>query len=171
MQEWNSSHRLVAQMHRQRVPVGITTLLWLVSAYACLPPSQLTSPTQRVFYLFSVSLAWTLSQMLNLFISCIWSAHWRLLHFHGQKHARLMSGKTAYDKPPRERSILVSLLSPLLFMAPEVHLREMEKLLTDDLVIESVWNTFMSKLVSEWNGLILWVRSHVSLGLEYLSLT
>jgi hypothetical protein len=82
-----------------------------------------------------------------------------------------MSGKTAYDKPPRERSILVSLLSPLLFMAPEVHLREMEKLLTDDLVIESVWNTFMSKLVSEWNGLILWVRSHVSLGLEYLSLT
>ena len=65
----------------------------------------------------------------------------------------------------------MSLLSPLLFLAPEVHLREMEKLWTDDVIIESVWKGFMSKLLSEWNDLILWVRSHVSLGLEYLSLT
>jgi hypothetical protein len=79
--------------------------------------------------------------------------------------------KTAYDKSSRERSILISLLSPLLFLAPEVHLREMEKLWTDDIIIESVWKTFMSKLVSEWTDLILWVRSHVSLGLECLSLT
>jgi len=157
-------------MHRQRVLVGITTLLWLVSAYTCLPPSQFTSHIQRVFYRFSVSLARTLSQMLNLLTSCICSAHWRFLHFHGQRHARLVRGKTAYNKPSRKRSILISLLSPLLFLAPEVHLREMEKLWTDDVIVESVWNTFMSKLLSEWKDLILWVRSHVSLGLEYLSL-
>jgi hypothetical protein len=102
--------------------------------------------------------------------SCICSAHWRFLHFHGQRHARLARDKTAYDKPSRERSILISLLSPLLFLAPEVHLREMEKLWTDDVIIESVWKTFMSKLLDEWNSLILWVRFHVPLT-EYLCLT
>ena len=158
-------------MHLQRVMVGITTLLWLVSVYTFLPSSQSTSHIQRVFYRFSVSLARTLSQMLNLFTSCLCSAHWRFLHFHGQRHARLVRGRTAYEKPGRKRSILISLLSPLLFLAPEVHLREMEKLWTDDIIIESVWKTFMSKLVSEWTDLILWVRYHVSLGLEYLSLT
>jgi hypothetical protein len=41
--EWNSGHRLVAQMHREWVLVRITSSLWLVSAYTCSPPSQLTS--------------------------------------------------------------------------------------------------------------------------------
>ena len=157
-------------MHRQRI-VEITTLLWLVSAYTWLPPSQLTSHTQHVFYQFSVSLTWTLSQAFNWLISCICPAHWRFLHFHGQRHARVVRDMTAYDNPSRERSMFISLLSPLLFLAPEVHLREMEKLWTDDFISESVWKRFMSKLLGEWNDLILWVRSHVSLGLEYLSLT
>jgi hypothetical protein len=55
--------------------------------------------------------------------------------------------------------MFISLLSLLLFLAPEVHLREMEKLWTDDIIIESVWKKFMSKLLGEWNDLILWVRS------------
>jgi len=151
--------------------MGIITLLWLVSAYTCLPPSQFTSHTQHVFYRFLVSPGWTLLQTLSFLTLCICSAHWRFLHFHGQKHARLVRDKTAYDKPSRKRSIMISLLSPLLFLAPEVHLREMEKLWTDHVVIESVWKTFMSKLLDEWNSLILWVRSHVSLGLGYSCLT
>ena len=81
-----------------------------------------------------------------------------------------MRDKTVYDKPERERSILISLLSPLLFLAPEVHLREMEKLWTDNVIIESVWKKFMSRLLDEWNDLILWVRFHIAVGLEHLSL-
>jgi len=83
-------------------------------------------------------------------------AHWRFLYFHGQKHARLVRDQTVYDKPKRERSILITLLSPLLFLAPEVHLREMEKLWTDEVIIETDWKTFMSKLLGEWEGVILW---------------
>jgi hypothetical protein len=105
-----------------------------------------------------------------LLTSCTRSAHWRFLNFHGQRHARLVRDKIAYDKPSCKRSILISLLSPLLFLAPEVHLREMEKLWTDDIDIESVWKRFMSNLLGEWNDLILWVRYPVSLGLECLSL-
>jgi hypothetical protein len=84
-------------------------------------------------------------------------AHWRFLHFHGQRHARLERDKTVYDEPRRERSILISLLSPLLFLAPEVHLREMEKLWTDGVIIKTVWKHFMTKLSEEWKDLILWV--------------
>jgi len=88
-------------------------------------------------------------------------AHWRFLYFHGQKHARLVWDRTVYDMKNRERSALVSFLSPLLFFAPEVHLMDMEKLWTDDVIIERAWKSFMTKLLSEWNDLVLWVRFHV----------
>jgi hypothetical protein len=85
-------------------------------------------------------------------------AHWRFLYFHGQKHARLIREKTVYDKPIRERSLLITILSPLLFLAPEVHLREMERLWTDEVIIETAWKNVMDKLLREWTDIILWVR-------------
>ena len=33
----------------------------------------------------------------------------------------------------------------------------MEKLWTDDTIIETVWKNFMGKLLGEWEGVILWV--------------
>ena len=54
--------------------------------------------------------------------------------------------------------MLITCLSPLLFLAPEVHLREMEKLWMDDVIIETVWKNFMTKLLAEWEDVILWVR-------------
>jgi hypothetical protein len=63
-----------------------------------------------------------------------------------------------YDKPKHERSLLITILSPLLFLAPEVHLQEMEKLWTDEVIIETAWKNVMTKLVQEWEGVILWVR-------------
>jgi hypothetical protein len=45
----------------------------------------------------------------------------------------------------------------VLFLAPEVHLKEVEKLWTDEIIIETVWKSFMSKLLGEWEELILWV--------------
>jgi hypothetical protein len=103
--------------------------------------------------------------VLSLLNSCICSAHWKFVYFHGQRHARLDRDNTVYDKPKRERSALISLLSPLLFLAPEVHLREMENIWNDNIIIERVWKTFMIKLLDEWNDLILWVQSHVVLAL------
>jgi hypothetical protein len=39
--------------------------------------------------------------------------------------------------------------------------REMERLWTDEVIIETVWKTFMTKLLGEWEGVILWVCSHI----------
>ncbi|KAH9981642.1 hypothetical protein BJV74DRAFT_887437 [Russula compacta] len=94
-------------------------------------------------------------------------AHWRFLYFHGQGHARLLKDQTVYNKPKRERSMLISFLSPVLFFAPEVHLRDMEELWTDEVIIVTAWKDFMTKLLDEWNGLILWstVMLAASMGL------
>jgi hypothetical protein len=91
--------------------------------------------------------------------TCAYSAHWRFLYFHGQRHARLLKNQTVYDVPKffSERSRLIRFLSPLLFFAPEVHLREMKELFTDDIIIEMAWKKFVTKLQDEWAGFILGV--------------
>jgi hypothetical protein len=64
-----------------------------------------------------------------------------------------------YDKPRSERSLLITILSPLLFLAPEVHLHEFEELWTDEVIIKSAWKSVMTKIVQEWGDTILGVRS------------
>ena len=116
---------------------------------------SLISDTQHVSCRFLVRPAWKLSSMVD---SSTCSAHWRFMYFHGQRHARLSNDQTVYSRPIRERSTLISLLSPLLFLAPEVHLGEMEKLWTDEVIIEIAWKSFMKKLLDEWNYFIFLVR-------------
>ena len=93
--------------------------------------------------------------------SYTFSAHWRFLYFHGQRHARLFCDQTVYNSTKRKRSALFSFLSPWLLFAPEVFLVEMEKFWTDEVIIRRSWKSFMTTLLSEWNDSILWVRIHV----------
>jgi hypothetical protein len=62
-----------------------------------------------------------------------------------------------YDEPIRERTLLITLVSPLFFLAPEVHLRDLGKLWMDEIIIETVWRAFMAKLLEEWQDVVLWV--------------
>ena len=82
--------------------------------------------------------------------SYTFSAYSRFANFLGQcRQTRL------------KRSALVLFLSPWLFFAPEIYLMEMERLWTGKIIAKRVWKTFMTKLLSEWNDIILWVRFHV----------
>jgi hypothetical protein len=62
-----------------------------------------------------------------------------------------------YDKPKHERSLLVTILSPLLFLAPEGQLEEMDRWI-DEVIIEPEWKGFIVQMLAEWEGVILWVR-------------
>ena len=64
-----------------------------------------------------------------------------------------------YDEPKlfSKSSRLIRFLSPLLFFAPEVHLRDIKKLWTDEIINEMTWKKFMTKLQDEWIGFVLWV--------------
>ncbi|KAI9438665.1 hypothetical protein H4582DRAFT_1814393, partial [Lactarius indigo] len=97
-------------------------------------------------------------------------AHWRFLYFHGQKCARLARDKTVYAGAKRERTLLITLLSPVLFLAPEVHLRELEKLWTDEVIIEAVWKSFMTRLLEEWGELILWSTVMLTANVGFLAI-
>ena len=89
--------------------------------------------------------------------SIVCLGHWRFLHFHGQKSARQDRYKSVYKDSRRRRTILIRILSPMLFFFPDVHLLELEKLWTDKIIVEGHWREFMQKLVSEWTDFVLYV--------------
>ncbi|KAH9003501.1 hypothetical protein EDB86DRAFT_2826628 [Lactarius hatsudake] len=96
--------------------------------------------------------------------------HWRFLCFHGQKNARLGKHQTVYCDLKRERSIFIMLLSPVLFLAPEVHLREIEKLWTDEIIIDTAWKSFIPKLLEEWQELMLLSTVMLSANVGFLAI-
>jgi hypothetical protein len=135
------------------------TLLELVST-RCTHTSFITYCLilKHAFCRFLVSPALIRSQVIHIVNSCTCLAHWRFLHFHGQRHARLISYQSVYDKPNHERSLFIAVLSLLLFLAPRDHLREIGRLWTDGIVVQRVWKNVMSNLVQDWERVILWVR-------------
>ncbi|KAH9059584.1 hypothetical protein EDB87DRAFT_1577599 [Lactarius vividus] len=97
--------------------------------------------------------------------------HSKFLNIHGQQHARLFRNQIVYSgRKYNERSLLVTLLSPLLFLAPEVHLQEMEKVWTDEIIIERVWRGFTTKLVGGWEELILLSTVMLSANVGFLAI-
>ncbi|KAH9003371.1 hypothetical protein EDB86DRAFT_2891724 [Lactarius hatsudake] len=97
-------------------------------------------------------------------------AHWKFLYIHGQQHARVTRHQTVYSGVKQERSLLIMLLSPVLFLAPEVHLQDIKKLWTDEIIIETVWKSFMTKLVGEWEELILWSTVMLTANVGFLAI-
>lgn len=57
------------------------------------------------------------------------------------------------------RTPLIALLSPLLFFAPDVHLKGLEKIWVDWILNNSVWGSFIDKLTHEWQEFILYVSA------------
>ena len=83
---------------------------------------------------------------------------WKFTHFHGQKTSRQNRYKSIYeDTSCHKRTIVFRLLSLVLFFTPDVHLRELKRVWTDELVIEEIWRSFMQKLVTEWVEFVLYV--------------
>ncbi|KAI9458569.1 hypothetical protein BJY52DRAFT_1169896 [Lactarius psammicola] len=97
-------------------------------------------------------------------------AHWRFLYFHGEKNARLDKHQTVYREAKRERTFFITLLSPVLFLAPEVHIQEIEKLWTDEVIIETAWKSFVPKLLEEWQELILLSTVMLSANVGFLAI-
>ena len=90
------------------------------------------------------------------------------MDFHGQPHARLSSDQTVYRGlgPRHGRSLIFTLLSPLLFLAPDNYLQDMEILWIDGYVILTDWESFMNDLLQEWKDILLPV---MQLGLIFIA--
>jgi hypothetical protein len=87
------------------------------------------------------------------------SAHGRFLNLHGREGARLNRDHSVHEEQLHKPSLMSTVTSIMLFLAPEVHLSELQKLLVDDIINHVSWKRFIAKLQSEWQEFILYVRN------------
>ncbi|KAK0212293.1 hypothetical protein DFS33DRAFT_1389807 [Desarmillaria ectypa] len=78
----------------------------------------------------------------------------RFINFYGQTGARLEHDASVYDTAFK-RTLLVALLSPLLFFAPDIHLTTLKKIKGDGFFRIASWSGFTEKLYNEWREVIL----------------
>ncbi|KAI0064322.1 hypothetical protein BV25DRAFT_1990069 [Artomyces pyxidatus] len=97
-------------------------------------------------------------------------AHWKFLYYHGQKEARLDQGVSVYGPVSRPRTFLITVISPMLFFAPEVHLKDLEKLWADEVIVQMTWKQFMVKLYTEWTEFILYATVILTVDVGFLAI-
>lgn len=85
-------------------------------------------------------------------------ARTRFFNFYGQVGARLTADQTVYSKDRHRRSILLTIVSPLLFGAPHNYAQGLNAICIDQLVNHVSWKPFIDKLNSEWEAFTLYVR-------------
>lgn len=81
----------------------------------------------------------------------------RFANLHGQDIARLSRLQSIRQEFVKKRSLILAILSPLLFYAPDIHLRNIEDVWIDRMVLQDHWKDFIAKMVHEWEGLVLYV--------------
>ncbi|KAI0078375.1 hypothetical protein K474DRAFT_1660618 [Panus rudis PR-1116 ss-1] len=92
----------------------------------------------------------SVARMLNVF------AHTRFLTYHGERAARLNSDESVHGSNRHTRTLLIKTLGPVLWNAPSVHLRALEKIWVDSTMAHQPWALFIERLKSEWQEFILY---------------
>ncbi|KAH9032507.1 hypothetical protein EDB84DRAFT_1490726 [Lactarius hengduanensis] len=96
-------------------------------------------------------------------------AHWRFLHFHGQKTSRQDRYKSIYKDGHRKRTILIRIFSPILFFFPDAYLRELQKLWMDKIIVEALWKESTQRVVSEWSDFVLYSTVMLTANVAFLA--
>ncbi|KAG5635306.1 hypothetical protein H0H81_011766 [Sphagnurus paluster] len=94
----------------------------------------------------------------------------RFYNFHGQPCARLERDQSVYEQTQNKRSWLIVSLSPILFFAPEVHLRALEKVWIDGITRTVLWKEFVGKLYDEWQEFTLYGTVLLNANVAFLAI-
>ncbi|KAL0061131.1 hypothetical protein AAF712_012051 [Marasmius tenuissimus] len=99
-------------------------------------------------------------------------ARQRFLDFHGQATVRLDRNKSIHRPAdrPQPHSWLLGCLSPVMFSAPDTHLRELGKIWVDRCIHKAAWNKFISNMNSEWQELILFGTVLLNANVAFLAI-
>ncbi|KAF9010167.1 hypothetical protein BDQ17DRAFT_1004423 [Cyathus striatus] len=97
-------------------------------------------------------------------------AHGRFLHWHGQPAARLSRDTSAHGPIVKVRSWIMKVASALLFSAPDVHLRNLEKIWVDRLMYEHIWKQTIHKLINEWQEFTLFSTVLLNANVAFLAI-
>ncbi|KAH7886450.1 hypothetical protein F5I97DRAFT_1928299 [Phlebopus sp. FC_14] len=95
----------------------------------------------------------------------------RFFNFCGQVGARLDVDQTVYYSYRERRSILLVLMSPLLFGAPDVHAVGLRNIWVDQLVNHISWKRFINRLNSEWQEFTLYGTVVLNANVAFLAIS
>jgi len=93
----------------------------------------------------------------------------RVYNFHGEPGARLNVDQSVYETV-RKRTLLISLLSPLLFYAPDFHLVGLQTIYTDGLIRHRGWSEFITRLNGEWQEFTLYATVVLNANVAFLAI-
>ncbi|KIY66685.1 hypothetical protein CYLTODRAFT_411681 [Cylindrobasidium torrendii FP15055 ss-10] len=96
----------------------------------------------------------------------------RFIHFHGEPNARLERDKSVYKNHQADirRTLLITVLSPILFFAPDVHVRSIQKIWVDGIINDAVFGSFIEKLTNEWQEFILFGTVLLNANVAFLAI-
>ncbi|KAJ7431193.1 hypothetical protein FB451DRAFT_1321023 [Mycena latifolia] len=93
----------------------------------------------------------------------------RVYNFHGEPGARLSVDQSVYDTV-RKRTRLITLLSPLLFYAPDSNLVNLHKGLNDGLIRRRGWAELITKLHEGWQEFTLYATVVLTANVAFLAI-
>ncbi|KAH7914526.1 hypothetical protein BJ138DRAFT_1079243 [Hygrophoropsis aurantiaca] len=96
-------------------------------------------------------------------------ARTKFFNFCGQIGARLDADQTVYYKDKRRKSVLLRILSPLLFGAPDIHTKGLKTIWVDQLVNHIPWKKFIDSLNSEWQEFTLYATVVLNANVAFLA--
>ncbi|KLO19302.1 hypothetical protein SCHPADRAFT_898879 [Schizopora paradoxa] len=93
----------------------------------------------------------------------------RFANFHGEHGARL-SRLQSIRPSNRKRTLMMTVLSPTLFFAPDIHLKNIEEVWIDQMVLQEPWKEFIANLVREWEGFVLYSTVLLNANVAFLAI-
>ncbi|RXW15197.1 hypothetical protein EST38_g10653 [Candolleomyces aberdarensis] len=104
-----------------------------------------------------------LSQMMHIF------ARQRFHNWHSTPQARIYYDQSVHGKCYR-KTLLIKILSPLLFSAPDIHLASLRNLWVDQLMLSRVWKEAIETLSQEWREFTLCATVLLNANVAYLAI-
>ncbi|EIN13410.1 hypothetical protein PUNSTDRAFT_129095 [Punctularia strigosozonata HHB-11173 SS5] len=96
--------------------------------------------------------------------------HTQFLNLHGQQEARLSRWECLHEEEKKPPTLLIKILSPLLFFAPDIHMRSLRHVWVDKIVAEVAWKRFIEKIQSEWDKYLLPATVLLSVNVAFLAI-
>ncbi|KAJ7037862.1 hypothetical protein C8F04DRAFT_1090422 [Mycena alexandri] len=93
----------------------------------------------------------------------------RVYNYHSTPGARLDIGHSVYGTV-HKRTLLIKILSPLLFYAPDFHLLGLETIFSDGLIRNRGWSEFIMRLNNEWQEFTLYATVVLNANVAFLSI-
>ncbi|KAF9553270.1 hypothetical protein CPC08DRAFT_713906 [Agrocybe pediades] len=94
----------------------------------------------------------------------------RFLNFYGEAHSRLYTTFSVYGTPIYARKWLVKTVSPLLFYAPDFHLRTLQSMSVDGVTRRFKFQDFVQRLNGEWEQIILFGTVVLNANVAFLAI-